>query len=100
MLIAESPIEEESVEGLETSIPAPQDAKQVADGEIIDKKKITSQEVRKQAEPKKRGRKPKYQSVQSEVETADMELTELQKESMKEMLSIKSGELLDNVLNK
>ena len=32
--------------------------------------------------------------------TADMELTELQKESMKEMLSIKSGELLDNVLNK
>jgi len=29
-----------------------------------------------------------------------MELTELQKESMKEMLSIKSGELLDNVLNK
>ena len=63
LLIAESPIEEESVEGLETSIHAPQDAKQVADGEIIDKKEITSQEVRKQAEPKKRGRKPKNQSV-------------------------------------
>ena len=69
LLIAESPIEEESVEGLETSIPAPQDAKQVADGEIIDKKKITSQEVRKQAEPKKRGRKPKNQSVLSVAAT-------------------------------
>ena len=68
--------------------------------EIIIKKKRTSQSGLKQAEPKKRGRKPKNQSVLSEVETADMELTELQKESMKEMLSIKSGELLDNVLNK
>ena len=67
LLIAESPIEEESVEGLETSIPDPQDAKQVADGEIIDKKKKTSQEVRKQSEPKKRGRKPKNQSVVSSV---------------------------------
>ena len=53
----------------ETAIPDPQGAKQVADGEIIDKKKITPQEVRKQAEPKKRGRKPKNQSIQSEVET-------------------------------
>lgn len=67
LLIAESPIEEESVEGLETSIPDPQDAKQVADGETTDKKEITSQEVRKQAEPKKRGRKPKNQSVVSSV---------------------------------
>lgn len=67
LLMAESSSDVEmgtdTVGGLETSIPDPQDAKQVADGEIIDKKKITSQEVRKQAEPKKRGRKPKNQSV-------------------------------------
>lgn len=104
LLMAESSSDVEmgndTVEEQETAIPDPQDAKQVTDGEIIDKKEITSLEVRKQSEPKKRGRKPKNQSVQSEVETADMELTELQKESMKEMLSIKSGELLDNVLNK
>ena len=104
LLMAESSCDVEmgndTVEEQETAIPDPQDAKQVADGEIIIKKKRTSQSGLKQAEPKKRGRKPKNQSVLSEVETADMELTELQKESMKEMLSIKSGELLDNVLNK
>ena len=77
LLMAESSCDVEmgtdTVEGLETSIPDPQDAKQVADGEIIDKKKITSQEVRKQAEPKKRGRKPKNQSILSEVETPKAE---------------------------
>jgi ADP-ribosylglycohydrolase/transcriptional regulator with XRE-family HTH domain len=84
----------------ELYIPDPTGKKFAVNGEIIIKKKRTSQSGLKQAEPKRRGRKPKNQSVQSEVESADMELTELQKESMKEMLSIKSGELLDNVLNK
>lgn len=42
----------DATKGLETSIPAPQDAKQVADGEIIDKKKKTPQKVRKQVERK------------------------------------------------
>ena len=84
LLMAESPsgegMETDTVEEQETAIPAPQDAKQVADGEIIDKEKITPQEVRKQAEPKKRGRKPKNQSVQSEVETpkAETAATEVQ----------------------
>lgn len=83
LLMAESSSDVEmgndTVEEQETAIPDPQDAKQVADGEIIDKKKITSQEVRKQAEPKKRGRKPKNQSVLSEVETPKAETaTEVQ----------------------
>ena len=77
LLMAESSSDVEmgidTVEEQETAIPDPQDAKQVADGEIIDKKKITSQEVRKQAEPKKRGRKPKNQSILSEVETPKAE---------------------------
>lgn len=77
LLMAESSSDVEmgidTVEEQETPIPDPQDAKQVADGEIIDKKKITSQEVRKQAEPKKRGRKPKNQSILSEVETPKAE---------------------------
>ena len=73
LLIAESSSDVEmgtdTVEGLETAIPDPQDAKQVADGETTDKKEITSQVVRKQAEPKKRGRKPKNQSVLSVAAT-------------------------------
>lgn len=69
----------DATKGQETAIPDPQDAKRWADGEIIDKKKKTSQEVRKQAEPKKRGRKPKNQSVQSETEAPKEEIaTEVQ----------------------
>ena len=73
LLMAESSSDVEmgidTVEEQETAIPDPQDAKQVADGETTDKKEITSQEVRKQAEPKKRGRKPKNQSVLSVAAT-------------------------------
>ena len=90
LLMAESSCDVEmgndTVEEQETAIPDPQDAKQVADGEIIDKKKITSQEVRKQAEPKKRGRKPKNQSVLSvpatvsEIIVSDNEVEKPKKE--------------------
>ena len=73
LLMAESSSDVEmgidTVEEQETAIPDPQDAKQVADGETTDKKGITSQEVRKQAVPKKRGRKPKNQSVLSVAAT-------------------------------
>jgi hypothetical protein len=69
------------------AIPAPLMPSKAKVKVSVAKKRKTPQEVRKSAEPS------------NEVKT-NFELTEENKASMEEMLSIKSGELLENVLNK
>ena len=72
----------------ETAIPEPTELQEPKPKETPTKKKKTSQKVRKQAISQKDGQT---------VET-NFELTEQNKASKKEMLSIKSGDLLDDLL--
>ena len=86
-IVDDSVEDKENKKKPQNAIPAPLMPSKAKVKVTVAKKKKTSQKVRKSVEPS------------DEVKT-NFELTKENKASMKEMLSIKSGELLENVLNK